>query len=148
MSAAANGDGAAPKVLVKEKIADSGVELLRDLPLPSGATVIDAALAPQRQIVAAVLTHWRKSGTRSSVVVFDPHREQPRRLLSVPGSLGEVAWSPDGKRLLVAWPGADQWLFLPVGRGEPRAIGHISAVFAPGGRDASFPRIEGWCCRR
>jgi dipeptidyl aminopeptidase/acylaminoacyl peptidase len=118
------------------------------LPVPAGATVVDATLAPQRRIVAAVLTNWRQHGTRSSVVLFGPRGKQLRHLLSVPGSLGEVVWSPDGKRLLVAWPGADQWLFLPVGRGQPRAIAHISDVFAPGGRAASFPRVEGWCCRR
>jgi hypothetical protein len=125
-----------------------GIEFLRELPLPPGTTVVDAALAPQRRLVAAVLTDWRKSGTRSSVVLFGAQGKEPRRLLSVPGSLGEVTWSPDGKRLLVAWPGADQWLFLPVGRGAARAIARISSVFAPGGRAASFPRVEGWCCRR
>jgi hypothetical protein len=124
-----------------------GIGDRRNLPVPAGATVVDAALAPERQLVAAVLTRWRDHGTRSSVVVFGPGGK-PRRLLNLPGSLGEVAWSPDGKRLLVAWPGADQWLFLPVGRGEPRAVADISGAFAPGERAASFPRLEGWCCRR
>ncbi|HEX5591887.1 MAG TPA: hypothetical protein VFX35_00920 [Solirubrobacterales bacterium] len=118
------------------------------LGIPAGATVVDAALAPRSPLVAAVLTRWRKVGTRSTVVVYGPKGSGPRRLLSVPGSLGEVAWSPDGRRLLVAWPGANEWLFLPVGRGEPRAVAHISSAFAPGERSASFPRVEGWCCRR
>lgn len=117
------------------------------LAVPAGATVVDAALAPRRPVVAAVLTFWRRVGTRSAVVVFGP-KGKPRRLLSVPGSLGEVAWSPDGRRLLVAWPGADQWLFLPLGRGEGRGVANISTAFAPGHRAASFPRIEGWCCSR
>lgn len=117
------------------------------LALPAGATVVDAALAPRRPLVAAVLTHWRSAGTRSSVVIYGPERDGPRRLLSVPGSLGEVVWSPDGRRLLVAWPGANQWLFLPVGRGEGRAVAGVSRAFSPGGRKASFPRVEGWCCR-
>lgn len=120
----------------------------RLLPVPAGATVVDAALAPQKRVVAAVFTYWRRSGTRSSVVVFGPDDGKPRRLLTIPGSLGQVAWSPDGRRVLVAWPGADQWLFLPVGRGEGRAVADISAAFAPGKRTASFPRLEGWCCRR
>jgi hypothetical protein len=117
------------------------------LRLPAGATVVDAALAPRRPLVAAVLTHWRGTGTRSSVVVYGFGRNGPRRLLSVPGSLGEVVWSPDGRRLLVAWPGANQWLFLPVGRGEGRAVAGVSRAVSPGGRKASFPRVEGWCCR-
>lgn len=120
----------------------------RELPLPSGTTVVDAALAPESPAVAAVVTHWRRHGTRSEVLLFPPGADKPRSLLTVPGSLGEVAWSPDGRRLLVAWPGANQWLFLPVGRGKPRAVADISTAFSPGERAASFPRVEGWCCRR
>lgn len=121
----------------------------RTLSLPgSGISLTGAALAPERQAVAAVVTHWRDHGTRSEVLLFPPGAAKPRSLLTVPGSLGEVAWSPDGRRLLVAWPGANQWLFLPVGRGKPRAVANISTAFSPGERAASFPRIEGWCCPR
>jgi hypothetical protein len=120
----------------------------RTLPLPPRVSLTGAALAPEQQAVAAVVTHWRQHGTYSEVLVFEPGAEKPRSLLTVPYSLGEVAWSPDGRRLLVAWPGADQWLFLPVGRGRPRAVANISRAFSPDGRPTSFPRIEGWCCRR
>jgi hypothetical protein len=119
----------------------------RTLPLPAGANLVGAALAPERQAVAVVVTRWREHGTRSSVFLFAPGAARGRSLLTVPGSLGEVAWSPDGRRLLVAWPGANQWLFLRVGRGKPRAVADISTAFSPGERAASFPRIEGWCCR-
>jgi hypothetical protein len=117
----------------------------RRLRLPPRATVVDAALAPQNPLVAASITHWRKHGTYSEVIVFRPG-QGARTLLSVPGSLGQVEWSPDGKRLLVAWPGANQWLFLPLGRGRGRAIANISRTIAPSGRPTSFPQIEGWCC--
>jgi hypothetical protein len=117
------------------------------LPVPPRATVVDAALAPQSPLVAASITYWRKHGTYSEVVVFRPG-QRPRTLLSVPGSLGQVEWSPDGKRLLIAWPGANQWLFLPLGRGTGRAIANISRAISPDGRPHSFPRIEGWCCSR
>jgi hypothetical protein len=120
----------------------------RELPLPVGTTVVDAALAPEAPAVAAVLTRWRDHGTRSFVLLFRPGAEKPQSLLNVPGSLGEVAWSPDGRRLLVAWPGADQWVFLPTGRGQGRAVANISTAFSPGERAASFPHVEGWCCRR
>jgi hypothetical protein len=119
----------------------------RRLSLPPGATVNDAALAPQRSLVAASVTYWRKHGTYSEVLIYRPGRG-PQTLLSVPGSLWQVEWSPDGKRLLVAWPGANQWLFLPLGRGTGRAIANISKAIAPSGRPTSFPELEGWCCRR
>lgn len=115
------------------------------LPLSAGATVVDAALAPNRPLVAASITYWKRSGTRSTVVVFGPGKGS-RVLLTVPGSLGQVEWSPDGRRLLAAWPGANQWLFLPLGRGKGRAVANILRAFSPGGRPASFPRLAGWCC--
>jgi hypothetical protein len=123
------------------------IKLTHRLALPPGSTVVDAALAPEQETVAAVLTDWRDHGTRSSVVLYS-RSGKPRRLITVPGSLGEVAWSPDGGRLLVAWPAVDQWLFLPLGRGRESAVANISHAFAPGHRSASFPRVEGWCCRR
>jgi hypothetical protein len=119
----------------------------RRLPLPPGATVNDVALAPQGSVVAVSVTYWRKHGTYSEVLIFRPDRG-PKTLLSVPGSLWQVEWSPDGKRLLVAWPGANQWLFLPLGHGRGSAIANISRAIAPSGRPTSFPRLEGWCCRK
>jgi hypothetical protein len=118
----------------------------RRLRLPPHASVNDAALAPQSPLVAASITHWRKHGTYSEVLVFRPGKD-PRTLLSVPGSLSQVEWSPDGKRLLIAWPGANQWLFLPLDGGKGRAIANISKDIAPSGRPTSFPELEGWCCR-
>jgi hypothetical protein len=116
------------------------------LPLPPGATVNDVALAPQSPLVAASVTYWRRHGTYSEVIVYRPGQD-PRTLISVPGSLWQVEWSPDGKRLLVAWPGANQWLFLSLGRGRGSAIANISRAIAPSGRPTSFPQLEGWCCR-
>jgi hypothetical protein len=98
--------------------------------------------------VAAAVTYWKKQhGTYSEAIVFRPDGSS-RSLLRVPGSLGQVAWSPDGRRLLVAWPGADQWLFLPLGHGKGRAVANISRAFSPSGRPTSLPFIEGWCCPR
>ena len=93
----------------------------------------------RRPLVAASITHWRKHGTYSEVLVFRPGRQGPQTLLSVPGSLGQVEWSPDGNRLLIAWPGANQWLFLPLGRGKGRAIANISKGISPGGRAHELP---------
>lgn len=116
------------------------------LPVPSGGRVEDAALAPHSGTVAAAVRTGQGARTRSTVLVYWGVGA-PRRLLTVPGRLSQVVFSPDSRRLLVAWPEADEWLFLPLGRGKGRAVGNVSAAFAPGGEGAvAFPRVEGWCC--
>jgi hypothetical protein len=113
------------------------------LSIPDGdGHVRDAALSPSGRSVAVLLgVH----GPRSDVLLYPAAGGRPRRLLSVPGRLGQIAWAPDGSRLLVTWPGADQWLFLPRS-GEGRALAGVAAAFAPGHSSAAFPRVEGWCC--
>jgi len=115
---------------------------------PAGAVVRAAAFAPRHRIVAVLLERHSTAGPRSEVLLLDPAGGPPRRLFAVSGQLTELAWSPDGRRLLLAWPAADQWLFVPVARGPRlRAIGDVSSVFAPGKQGhVTFPRIEGWCC--
>lgn len=118
------------------------------LPLPRGARVEDAALAPHTGTVAAVVRIGTGRSTRSAVLVYRGIGS-PRRLLTLPGRLSQVAFSPDARRLLVAWPEADQWLFLPLGRGRGRAVSEVAAAFSPGGAGVSaFPLVEGWCCAR
>jgi hypothetical protein len=59
------------------------------------------------------------------------------------GSFGDLAWSPDGRWLLVTWPTADQWVFVRVT--GPRRIVAVSNVTRQFGGGA-FPTIAGWCC--
>jgi WD40-like Beta Propeller Repeat len=120
----------------------------RNLRVPPRATVVAAALSPYRDAVAAVFARDTPTGPRGSLVLFEPSEGKRRRLLDVPGDLGEAVWSPDGRRLLIALPVSDQWLFLPPGRGRLRALSEISEAFAPGRVVPSFPRVEGWCCWR
>ena len=118
--------------------------------LPDGATVRAAAFAPDGRAVAALLRlpATGPRSTRSEVVSIDVRNGTQRRLFGVSGGLSDLAWSPQGRRLLLTWPLADQWLFIPIrGRGI-RAIDRISEEFGPGERSPSFPRIEGWCCQR
>ncbi|HST69802.1 MAG TPA: hypothetical protein VLI94_09115 [Solirubrobacterales bacterium] len=124
------------------------VDLGAHLPVPRRQRVVDAALSAQSRAVAVVLRRGSAAGGRSSVLLFDPRKARPQRLLDVPGDLGEVVWSPDGSRLLIAMPVSDQWLFLPTGRGFGSAVSNISDAFSPGRPALSFPRVEGWCCRR
>jgi hypothetical protein len=132
-----------------EKLAEGiGVGAEQRLALPEGAVVRDAALSPRGGTVAALVSLGRARGERSAILLFDLHSGASQRLLSVPGRLSELAFSPDGRRLLIAWPEADQWLFLPTDRGKGRAVGEVAAAFAPGGGTTAFPKVEGWCCRR
>jgi hypothetical protein len=56
-----------------------------------------------------------------------------RPVLTAPGRLRDLEWSPDGRRLLAGWPGADHWLVV---RGDDVSV--VRHRFAP---DA---RTRGW----
>ncbi len=102
---------------------------------PSDATRdADATFLPATNHVAVVRVH----GAQSDVFQLDGGHT----LFHVAGELGQLVASPDGRWLLVAWPDADQWVFVPVYGGRLRAVANISAQF----RSQTFPRIEGWCC--
>lgn len=120
----------------------------RRLGLPAGAVVRAAAFSPRRNTIAALLERYSRAGEpRSEAILLSPAGGPARRVFAVSGWLNQLVWSPDGRRLLLAWPAADQWLFVPVGGGHLRAVGNIDAVFAPGTRGPTrFPQVEGWCC--
>ncbi|HEU4944347.1 MAG TPA: hypothetical protein VFT10_04215 [Solirubrobacterales bacterium] len=121
----------------------------RRLPLPAAGVIRAAAFSPHGRTIAVLLDRSPGPGPpRSEALLIDPAGGPARRLFGVSGHLTELAWSPDGRLLLLVWPAADQWLFVPTkGRARLRAIGDIAAVFAPGNaRRATFPRVEGWCC--
>jgi hypothetical protein len=122
-----------------------GIKRTARLRLPQGARVEDASLAPHGGALAAVVRSGHGNRVRSSVLVYWG-AGAPRRLLTVPGRLGQVVFSPNSRRLLVAWPDADEWLFLPLTRGRAKAVGDVSAAFAPGHGAAAFPYVAGWCC--
>lgn len=137
------------KVTVR-KLADS-LELgpAHQIPLPRGVEIRAATFSPRAGAIAALLQLSRQTGPpRSELVLIDPAGGSSRPLFTAPGHLSDLAWSPDGRRLLIPWPDADQWLFIPAsGKGRVRAIGGVSTEFAPGMHgNASFPRVEGWCC--
>jgi WD40-like Beta Propeller Repeat len=134
------------------KLADSlDLGSARQIPLPAGAVVLAASFSPRDETIAALLglaAHGARP-PRTELVLIDPVTGTTQPLLTAPGRLTELAWSPDGRRLLIPWADADQWLFIPAaGRGRVRAIGGISDEFDPGGEEerAHFPEIEGWCC--
>jgi hypothetical protein len=105
--------------------------LLRRLPI-RGANAL--AFAPDGRL--AVLR-------RTDLSVWQADFRVVSGLFRGAGRLDGLAWSPDGDWLLVGWPTADQWLFVPAsGRGRIEAVSDVSAQL----RSRSFPRIAGWCC--
>jgi hypothetical protein len=117
--------------------ANGSLRMTIALPAPAS----DAALSPDGRLLALVL-----GGDEVVVVPTDSPRAPMRQLLAGTG-LREANWSPDGRWLLVAWPAADQWVFLRVA-GAPRvaAVSRIAHQFSAGGSSTGFPRLEGWCC--
>lgn len=70
-----------------------------------------------------------------------PDGSAARELFSGPGRFSGLAWSPDGRWLLVGWREPNQWLFVRAdGSRRVRAVAGISAQFD----SRTPPRIEGW----
>ena len=98
--------------------------------------VTAVAAGPERRNAYAIVDRARSE-------VFTPWGS-PRRLFSATGPFREVAWSPDGHWVLIAWPRADQWVFARAsGKPGVRAVANVSVQFDSG----TFPSIAGWCCR-
>lgn len=114
-------------------------------PMPAGTTAAAMAVHPGGRSVAVI----RRTGRRSEVVSI-PLRGpgNARTLFAGPGTFTDLAWSPDGRWLLVAWREADQWLFIRSDRGRRvEAAEGVRRHFDPGGDGpGTFPRIGGWCC--
>jgi len=64
------------------------------------------------------------------------------------GRISSLAWSPNGRWLLLAWRDADQWLFIrSAAVRRVQAVSNISRQFNPGARrEPVFPDLGGWCC--
>jgi hypothetical protein len=59
------------------------------------------------------------------------------------GDVDGLAWSRDGRSLLLAWRDADEWLLLGRDGRVRRALNGVSAELGAAG---GFPRLAGWCC--
>ena len=87
--------------------------------------LVGAAFRPGTHALALNERH----GGRSTVELVQGGSR--RLLFAGPGAFGDIAWSPDGRWLLVTWPTADQWVFL-----------HGSKVRAVANIEAQFPRAD------
>jgi dipeptidyl aminopeptidase/acylaminoacyl peptidase len=128
--------------------------------LPPGAVAGAVAFAPGRDTFALV-RRLPRAGV-DEVVLMRANRDLAAVRPTAPGRpstgdpivfrgagrLGNLAWSPDGRWLGIAWPTADQWLFVKPGpRPQVRAAGDIARQFDPGARGpAAPPSLAGWCC--
>jgi WD40 repeat protein len=114
--------------------------LVRRIALPPGPHSV--AVSPHTHLFA--LTR-RFGPDRSELLVFDAaHPVKPRRLFAATGSFTGLEWSPDGRWLLLAWPDADQWLF--VGTGGKRKVLPVARVAEQFSQTGVFPALGGWCC--
>lgn len=102
----------------------------RTIPLPGVAR--ELALHPSGRRAAVVI------GNR--VIEIGLQGSGQRQLFQ--GSVDGIAWSQNGRRLLIGWRGADQWLLLGP-RGRIRALHEVSRELGPAG---GFPRVAAWCC--
>lgn len=118
--------------------------LIAAIPGSAQTPILDGALAPDGRTLALV-----RGGSGSDVVLtrLDSPVPAVRAVLTGVG-LGKVAWSPDGRWLLVSWPAANQWVFIKiVGRPRIEAVSRVAQQFAAtGSTSSSYPRLDGWCC--
>jgi hypothetical protein len=84
-------------------------------------------------------THVRRRGEASEALLGG------RIVFRGTGVFSDAALSPDGRWVLVAWPTADQFVFIRVAGGRKiTAVSGITRQFGGG----SFPGVAGWCCAR
>lgn len=106
---------------------------------PTLGPSLAAAFRPNSHRLAVV------TGQMVVLVDGDTLRFASRALFTGRAILGRVAWSPDGEWLLVAWPSADQFVFVRVAA-PPRlvAVSNISHQFDPAAQRPRFPSVAGW----
>jgi WD40 repeat protein len=115
--------------------------LVRSIALPPGPHSF--AVSPRTHSFA--LTR-RLGPDRSELLVFDAAHplRAPQQFFAATGTFTGVEWSPDGRWLLLAWPDADQWLFVRTGR--ERKVLPVARVAEQFSESGVFPAFGGWCC--
>jgi len=114
-----------------------GGDVLRTVPLPGPAR--ELALHPSGRRATVVVGRGPEMRVLD-MPIAGPAGRAPRQLFQ--GNVAGLAWSQDGRRLLLGSRGADQWLLLGPGD-RIRALDGVSREL--GGADG-FPRVAGWCC--
>lgn len=112
-----------------------------------GYAIVDAADGQARThaLRGVVALAYRRDGrlavATGGEVTLVSSTGRPTRVLAGEGPFQDLAWSPDGRWLLVTWPSADEWIFLRMtGQRRIAAVARIREQFD------GFPTIGGWCC--
>ncbi|HEY7207528.1 MAG TPA: hypothetical protein VH416_04740 [Gaiellaceae bacterium] len=125
------------------RVYDARGRIVRSAQAPYDTRLVAAAFRPGSHAVVEL----RRGENASSAVLLG----SDRTLFEGPGRISGLAWSPNGRWLLLAWRSADQWLFVRVvpARRTVLAFGAIATAFNPADRGpAGDPTLAGWCCSR
>jgi hypothetical protein len=129
-----SGDGARLALVTADKVVLLGGANGQPLSTRFLRGVSDAGFAPGSHDLAVV---------RTRDVLVLPRSGRPQRVFAGAGGFADVAWSPDGRWILVGWRDADQWVFIGVaGKRRIEAVSRVTEQF----ESTTFPRITGWCC--
>ena len=107
--------------------------------MPGRQTVSTFVPARSGHLVAVA----RRDHTVSEVALMGGNRNDV--LFRADGRFSRLRFSPSGRWLLVAWPLADQWVYLRPGTSGARqmqAAARVTRRFSGHG----FPQLQGWCC--
>jgi hypothetical protein len=119
-------------------ILDAGGRVLRTVPLPGAGR--ELALHPSGTKAAVRVTGRGEMRVLELRLDAGGAGAGPRELFQ--GDVEGLAWSQNGRRLLIGWRGAGQWLLL----GPGSRIRPLHDVSRELGRAGGFPRVAGWCC--
>jgi hypothetical protein len=113
------------------------------------SSIVAASFAPNRHELGIVLREPRRvvtDNTRASVRVLDVDLDRPaKRIFSGRGDFGELAWSPNGRYMLVAWRSADRFLFVNRATRYAIAVDSIQRQFLrPDGRPPLLLLSDRW----
>jgi hypothetical protein len=128
-------DGRRLLLVTRDKLVLFGADRPTSVVVRPARGVIDAAFAPLGTRIAIL--------RRNAVLLLDTGlRGRYERAFAAAGGFQSLDWSPDGRWLVVAWPDANQWVFVgAAGRHRLQAVSNISEEFEGG-----FPTFGGWCC--
>jgi hypothetical protein len=113
------------------------------IPLPRGAR--DFALHPSGTLAAVLVGRGGAARVIEAPLAKPlPGRGRLSQTRLFQGDVDGLAWSANGRHLLLSWRGAGQWLML----GTDERIRALDGVTRELGAAGGFPRAVSWCCPR